>query len=124
MSRRGTNRVSSRNPGFDLAGLKRTIVHGAPIKIGAHEVTPEAEVISWQMKDAIIGGKSTVPMWGVSFTHARPTALIDRSDGAERRIKIVNRNRQIELILLIAAVLLPIVLNAVVSLARHTRRNS
>lgn len=121
MSRRGTNRVSLRNPGFDLAGLKRKIVRGESIKIGAHEVTPETEVISWQMKDATIGSTATVPMWGVSFTHMRPTALIDRSAGEERRIRIVNRNQQIELILLIAALLLPIVLNAVASLARRHR---
>jgi hypothetical protein len=92
--------------------------------IGAHEVTPEAEVISWQMKDAVIGSSASTPMWGLSFSHAHPTALIDRSGGAERRIKIVNRNQQIELILLIAAVLLPIVLNAVASLARRNRSNS
>jgi hypothetical protein len=124
VSRRGTIRVSLRNPGFDLAGLKRKIVRSKPIKVGAHEVTPEAEVISWQMKDAIIGSTATVPMWGWSVTHLRPTALIDRSAGEERRIKIVNHTQQIELILLIAAVLLPIVLNAVASLARRHRTNS
>ncbi len=124
MNRRGANRVSLRNPGFDLAGLKRKIVHGEPIKIGVHEVTPEAEVISWQMKDAVIGSSANTPMWGLSFTHMRPTALIDRSAGDERRIKIVNRNQQIELILLIAAVLLPIVFNAVATLARRNRSQS
>ena len=76
------------------------------------------------MKDAIIGRTASVPMWGLSFTHLRPTALIDRSDGDERRIKIVNRNQQIELFLLIAAILLPIILNAVASLARRNRTNS
>ncbi len=89
-----------------------------------HEVTPEAEVISWQMKDAVIGSSANTPMWGLSFTHMRPTALIDRSAGDERRIKIVNRNQQIELILLIAAVLLPIVFNAVATLARRNRSQS
>lgn len=63
-------------------------------------------------------------MWGVSYTHTRPTVLVDRSAGEERRIKIVDRNRQLEWILLIAAILLPIVLNAVASLARRNRTNS
>lgn len=91
--------------------------------MGGHEVTPEAEVTAWQMKDAIIGSGSNVPMWGVSFTQIRPTGLIDRSDGEERRIKIVDRNRQIELILLIAAVLLPIVLNGLAALLNRNRSN-
>lgn len=78
-------------------------------------------MISWQMKDARIGSGSTVPMWGLAFAQTRATGLIDRSGETERRIKIVDRNRQIEVILLIAAVLLPIVLNAVAILARRTR---
>ena len=86
--------------------------------MGEHEVTPEAEVTAWQMKDAIIGSGSNVPMWGVSFRQMRPTGLIDRSGETERRIKITDRNRQIELILLIAAVLLPIVLNGLATLLR------
>jgi hypothetical protein len=101
--------------------LKHKIVQGEVIKIGAHEVTPEAEVIVWQKKDAIIGNGSSVPIRGVSFTQVRPTALLDRSGGAERRIKIIDRNRQIELILLIAAILLPIVLNGLVALLGRNR---
>ena len=91
--------------------------------MGTHAVTPEAEVTTWQMKDAVIGSGSTMPMWGVSFTHIRPTGLIDQSAGEERRITIVDRNRQIELILLIAAVLLPIVLNAMAVLLKRNRSN-
>ena len=60
-------------------------------------------------------------MWGMAFAQTRASGLTDRSGETERRIKIVDRNRQLELILLIAAVLLPIVLNAVASQARHTR---
>ena len=121
MKRRGTNRVSLRNPGFDHIGLKRKIVRGRPITVGEHEVTPEAEVITWQMKDARIGSGSSASMWGVSFAQLRPSGLLDRSVDGERLVKIVDRNRQIELILLIAAVLLPIVLNAMANLVRRTR---
>lgn len=86
-------------------------------------MTPEAEVTAWQMKDAVIGSDVNIPMWGVSFTQIRPTGLIDRSGETERRIKITDRNRQIELILLIAAILLPIVLNGVAALLhRRTLR--
>ena len=86
------------------------------------------------MKDALIGREANASMWGVAFSYARPTALIevspapssgvDQSVVKERRIKIVNRNEQIEFILLIAALLLPIVLSAVAALLRPHRKNS
>jgi hypothetical protein len=103
--------------------VKRKIVRGKSIKVGEHEVTPEAEVTTWQRKEAIIGRGSSVPMWGLSFKQVRPTALIDQSGEAERRSPIVDRNRQIELILLIAAALLPIVLNGVAAVLKRNRSN-
>lgn len=84
--------------------------------MGTHDVTPEAEVLTWQRKEAVVGDKSMVPMWGVAFTRLRPTGLIDRSGETERRIEITDRNRQIEISLLIAAMLLPIVFNGLAAL--------
>jgi hypothetical protein len=116
-----------------MSKFKREVVHGQPIQIGSHEVVPEAEVWSWQLKDVTLPGRfeqdgsietgQRVSVLGALWTWVRPTALIERDARQTRRIRIVDRNRKLELILLMAGVLLPIVLNAAALLARpHSQR--
>src|SRR5512142_2727906 len=103
-----------------MSKLKRQIVRGLPIQLGAREVVPEAEVWSWQKMNVTLPRRFPAEAespseramgFGLTWVWARPTALIDRTGGCVRRVPVVDRNRQIERLLLIAAVLLPIVLN-------------
>ena len=100
---------------------KRQVVHGPPITVGEREVVPEAVIWSWHTKEAIIGQSQQVSIKGALVVHARPTALIEHFGGHTRRIRIVDRTRRLEWLLLIAAVLLPIVLNTAASLLRQAR---
>jgi hypothetical protein len=100
---------------------KREVVHGQPIIVGKREVVPEAMIWSWHTKEAVIGQPQQVSFKGALIVHARPTALLERFDGHTRRIHIIDRNRRLERLLLIAAVLLPIVLNTAASLLRQAR---
>ena len=110
--------------------LKREIVRGAPVRIGAREVVPEAEIWLWQKMNVTLprrfdaeaaGQPERASGFGARWAWARPTALIEREGDRTRRSRIVDRNRQIETLFVIAAVLLPIVLNAAARLARQPR---
>ena len=107
-----------------MGKLRREIIRGQPIRIGSHAVVPEAEVWSWQTKEVVIGQAGHVSGRGALIAWARPTALIDRAARRTRRVPIRDRNRQLELILLAAAVLLPIVLSAAGNLLRDARVKS
>ncbi len=96
-------------------------MRGEPIKVDERTITPEAEVVSWQLKDAKFSDRFGASLWGLSFRRIRPTALIDRSGEVETRTPIIDRNRQLEIGLLIAAVLIAIALNAVEILTRRAR---
>ena len=106
---------------------KREIVRGTPIRFGAREVVPEAEIWSWQKMNVTLPHRFDAEAarqperasgLGACWTWARPTALIEREGERTRRLHIVDRNRQIETLFVIAAVLLPVVLNAAARLAR------
>ena len=110
-----------------MSKLKREIVHGAPIRMGAREIVPEAEIWSWQKMNVTLprhfdaeaaGQPEQASGFGVLWAWARPTALIEREGNRTRRLRIIDRNRQLEMLFVIAAVLLPIVLNAATRLAR------
>ena len=106
-----------------MSRFRRETIRGEPIRVGDHEIVPEARVWSWQTKEAVIRDAGHASGRGVMIVRAQPTALIDRTADATRRIRVIDANRRLELILLIAAVLLPIVLNAAVSLLRQARSN-
>ena len=106
-----------------MSKFRRETLHGEPIRVGDHEIVPEARVWSWQTKEAVIHDAGHVSGRGIMIVRAQPTALIDRSPSAARRIRVIDANRRLELLLLIAAVLLPIVLNAAVILLRQARPN-
>ena len=112
-----------------MSKLKREIVRGAPIRIGAREIVPEAEIWSWQMMNVTLPRRFDAEAasqperaggFGARWAWARPTALIERAGDRTCRLRIVDRNRQLEMLFVIAAVLLPIVLNAAARLARHS----
>jgi hypothetical protein len=100
-------------------GLKREIVRGEPIKLGEREIVPEAVIWSWRRSEATLSQNGQAAMWGGLFRWARPTALFERTTDRTYRIPVSDVNHRLEALLLIAAVLLPIVLNAAVSLM-HT----
>lgn len=105
-------------------GLKREVVHGQPLSVGEREIVPEAVVWSWQRKDVMLKSAQSANGYGVHWTWARPTALLDRAPEQTYRVPVVDRNRQLELWLLIAAVVLPILLNVAVSLLHSARRHT
>jgi hypothetical protein len=106
-----------------MSKFRRETIRGEPIRVGDHAIVPEARVWSWQTKEAVIHDAGHVSGRGIMIVRAQPTALIDHTADTTRRIRVVDANRQLELILLIAAVLLPIVLNAAVILLRQARPN-
>ncbi len=105
-------------------GLKREMVRGQPLVVGEHEIVPEAVVWSWQRKDVTLKPDQSVSGYGVRWTWARPTALLDRAPEQTYRVPVVDRNRQLELWLLAAALVLPILLNVAVSLLQSARRHT
>ena len=106
-------------------GLKREVARGTPISLGDREIVPEAVIWSWQRSDATLSQHGRASVWGGLFRWARPTALFDRAPERTYRVPVSDVNHRLEALLLMAAVLLPIVMNAAVSLmhsAGLTRR--
>ncbi len=99
-------------------GLKREVVRGEPIKVGDREIVPEAVIWSWQRVDATLGQHAQAALKGGLFRWARPTALLDRAPERTYRVPVSDINHRLEVLLLIAAALLPVVLNAAVNLLR------
>ena len=102
-----------------MNGFSREKVQGQPIRVGEREIVPEAEVWTFQSKQATIGAGSHASDNGIFWGWAHPTALLERTSGQERRIRIIDYNRQLELALLIAAIVLPVLLTIATRLARH-----
>ena len=105
--------------------LKREVVRGEPIKVSDREIVPEAVIWSWQRSDATFRQHGQMSLAGGLFRWARPTALFDRAADRTYRVPVSDVNHRLEALLLIAAVLLPIVMNAAVSLMHNaglTRR--
>ena len=106
-----------------MNGLRREIQHGPALQLGDREIVTEAEVWSFQAKqmsltdDKAAGG-------GALFMWARPTAVIERSAGTERRIHVTDINLQLEIALLIAAIVLPIVLTIFTTWAHYRSSKS
>src|SRR5512135_2690236 len=102
-------------------GLKREVQRGEPIKIGAREIVPETVIWSWRRADATVGKPGHAALRGELFRWARPTALLDRAPERTYRMAVHDINHRLEVMLVIAAALLPIVLNAAVNLLRGTQ---
>jgi hypothetical protein len=92
-----------------MNGLKLETIQGQPLHVGDREIVPEAEVWSFQAKQ--IGLKeSGASGGGAWWSWSRPTALIERGPGGERRVRINDMNLQFEIMLLVAAIVLPVLL--------------
>ena len=92
-----------------MNGLRRETFQGQPLRVGDREIVPEAEVWSVQTKQIGLneGGTSGGGAW---WSWSRPKALIERGPEGERRVPITDVNLQLEVGLLIAAIVLPVVL--------------
>ena len=102
-----------------MKGFSREKVQGRSIHVGGREIVPEAEIWTFQTKQATIGEGTHASGGGVFWGWAHPSALLERTNGQERRIQIVDYNRRLELALLIAAILLPVALTLTTRLARR-----
>ena len=92
-----------------MNGLRRETLQGQPLQVGDREIVPEAEVWSFQAEQ--IGLKENGATGGGAWwSWSRPTALIERGPGGERRVRITDMNLQLEIVLIVAAVVLPVLL--------------
>ncbi len=92
-----------------MNGLKRETIQGQPLRMGDREIVPEAEVWSFQARQIGLQGNGTSG-GGARWSWSRPTALIERRSGGERRVRIDDVNLQLEIMLLVAALVLPVLL--------------
>ena len=105
-----------------MNGFKREIIQGQPLRVGDREIVPEAEVWSLHAKqlklqnDNASGG-------GAWWSWSRPTALIERTPDGERRVRIIDVNLQLELALIIGALVLPIILTIFTQWANRSSNN-
>ena len=93
-----------------MNGLKRETIQGQPLRMGDREIVPEAEVWSFQARQIGLQSNSASG-GGARWSWSRPTALIERGPGGERRVQIDDVNLQLEIVLLVAAIALPVLLS-------------
>ena len=92
-----------------MNGFKRETLQGQPLHVGDREIMPEAEV--WSLRTRQIGlRENNASGGGAWWSWSRPTALIERTSDGERRVRITDVNLQLEIMLLIAALVLPLLL--------------
>ena len=92
-----------------MNGFRRQTLQGQPLQAGDREIVPEAEV--WSFKAKQIGLKEdNASGGGAWWSWSRPTALIERGPGGERRVRINDMNLQLEVVLVVAALVLPVLL--------------
>jgi len=92
-----------------MNGLRRERLQGQSLKVGDREIVPEAEVWSFQTKQ--IGLKENgVAGGGAWWSWSRSTALIERGPQGTRRVRINDVNLQLEIALIVAAIVLPLLL--------------
>lgn len=92
-----------------MNGLRRETIQGQPWRVGDRDVVPEAEVWSLQTKQFGLQGNGVAGR-GVWWSWSHPTALIEHGPDGERRVRIDDINLQLEIALLIAALVLPLLL--------------
>src|SRR5512135_1764518 len=92
-----------------MNGLKREIIQGQPLHADDREIVAEAEVWSFQTKQIGLKGNSASG-GGAWWSWSRPTALIERGPEGTRRVRIDDVNLQLEIALIVAAIVLPLLL--------------
>ena len=95
-----------------MNGFGREVIQGQPLRVGEREIVPEAEVWSFRAKRMGLNDNTAYAASGSGawWSWSRPTALIEHAPDGERRIPIIDVNLQLELALIIAALVLPLVL--------------
>jgi len=102
-----------------MNGFKREIIQGQPLQVGDREIVPEAEVWSFQVKQIGLQGNGASG-GGAWWSWSRPTALIERGPEGARRVRIIDVNLQLEIALIIAALVLPLLLTIFTRWANRT----
>ena len=102
-----------------MNGFKREIIQGQPLQVGDREIVPEAEVWSFQVKQIGLQGNGASG-GGAWWSWSRPTALIERGREGARRVRIIDVNLQLEIALIIAALVLPLLLTIFTRWANRT----
>ena len=92
-----------------MNGLKRETIQGQPLHAGDREIVAEAEVWSFQTKQIGLKGNSASG-GGAWWSWSHPTALIERGPEGTRRVRIDDVNLQLEIALIVAAIVLPLLL--------------
>ncbi len=92
-----------------MNGLRRETIQGQPLRVGDREIVPEAEVWSVQTKQLGLNESGTSG-GGAWWSWSRPTALIERGPDGERHVRINDVNLQLEMALIVAAIVLPVLL--------------
>jgi hypothetical protein len=92
-----------------MNGFRRETILGQALRVGDHEIVPEVEVWSFQAKQIGLQANGAAG-GGVWWSWSRPTALIEREPGGERRVRIDDVNLQLEIVLIVAAIVLPLLL--------------
>jgi hypothetical protein len=92
-----------------MNGFKHEVIQGQPLRVGDREFVPEAEVWSLRAKQLGLQANSTSG-GGAWWSWSRPTALIERAPDGQRRVRIIDVNLQLELVLISAALVLPLLL--------------
>jgi hypothetical protein len=92
-----------------MNGFKRETIHGRPWRMGDRDVVPEAEVWSLQSRQFGLQGDGAAGR-GVWWSWSHPTALIEHGPDGERRVPVHDINLRLEIALLSAALVLPLLL--------------
>jgi uncharacterized spore protein YtfJ len=93
------------------------IVAGEPIRVGERELVPVVRVTTYARRRAFVGSDRLAGQ-GAAFVSLRPVAIIERSQGGERRIRIPDRTAQLIGGLSLAAFIIPLLLALAVRLMR------
>ena len=105
-----------------MNGFRREIQHGPSLQLGDREIVTEVEVWSFQAKQMSLTDHHAAG-GGALFLWARPTAIVERNADTESRTPVTDVNLQLEIALLIAAILLPIVLTIFTTWARRPSKS-
>jgi hypothetical protein len=98
------------------------LVEGDPIHVGERELVPLVRVTSRVRRRAFVGSDG-VSGGGWGFVHMRPVAILDRSGGGERRLRIHSGTGRVIGWLLLAVIVVPLMAVLLISLSRRTDDN-
>ncbi len=95
------------------------IIEGKPIHIGERELVPLVRMTAYAQRRAFVGS-DRLDGQGWGFVQMHPIAILERSQGRERRIPIRDQTTRALNGLLLAAFIIPLLLLLAVRLARRS----